>query len=231
MSPAFASVPAFVRAFRAAAGRVRARAARGALPLFAAAVLSTTTGTLGCSSVGGSAVRTGAVQFPAYEGPVAVYAMGQPPPGAIDLGVVEVHALQSEGTVDVLVPRFVQKVAEIGGDVAVIEGVRARFDLVGRPRLETFYYACGMGATCAGTRMYNTTEEQVMVSVFGHAYRAASSKAPLPASPPPASPAPPPLAPEPPDGTDDAPESVEPSSPSSASRATPRDPAAKDFAG
>jgi len=95
--------------------------------------------------------------------------MGQGPPGAVDLGVVEVHAAQQEGTVDTLLPQFVHRVAAIGGDVAVIEGIRARFEVAGRTHVETFYYACGMGATCAGTRVYTTNDEIMVVSMFGRA--------------------------------------------------------------
>jgi hypothetical protein len=127
-------------------------------------------GGAGCSSVGGSAIRTGPVQLPAYAGPVSVYATGQPPPGAVDLGVVEVHAAQQEGTVETLIPQFVRKVAEIGGDAAVVDGVRARFELVGRTHVETFYYTCGLGATCAGTRVYAANDELMLVSVFGRAF-------------------------------------------------------------
>jgi hypothetical protein len=124
----------------------------------------------GCSSVGGSAIRTGPVQLPAYTGPVAIYSAGQAPPGAVDLGVVEVHAAQQEGTVDTLMPQFVRKVAQIGGNVAVVDGVRARFELVGRTHVETFYYSCGLGATCAGTRVYAANDELMMVSIFGRAF-------------------------------------------------------------
>ncbi|HVH42982.1 MAG TPA: hypothetical protein VM925_11585 [Labilithrix sp.] len=154
---------------------------------------------LGCSSVGGSAIRTGPVQLPAYAGPVAIYAMGQPPPGAVDLGVVEVHAAQQEATVDTLLPQFVQKVAQIGGNVAVIEGTRARFELAGRTHVETFYYSCGLGSTCAGTRVYSTNEEVMVVSMFGRAMTTqlpGSSGPPLiPSEPPPAPEAPPPAGP------------------------------------
>jgi hypothetical protein len=124
----------------------------------------------GCSSVGGSAIRTGPVQMPEYSGPVAIYSTGQAPPGAVDLGVVEVHASQQEATVSTLVPQFVQKVAQIGGNVAVIDGVRARFELVGRSQVETFYYTCGGGAPCAGTRVYAANDELMIVSVFGRAF-------------------------------------------------------------
>ena len=124
----------------------------------------------GCTSVGGSAVRTGPVSLPAYAGPVAVYAAGQAPPGAVDLGVVEVHAAQQEATIDTLLPQFVQKVAQIGGNVAVVDGIRARFELIGRSHVETFYYTCNMGATCAGTRVYAANDEVMIVSVFGRAF-------------------------------------------------------------
>jgi hypothetical protein len=123
----------------------------------------------GCSSVGGSAIRTGSVQLPSYAGPVAIYPLGRPPPGAVDLGVVEVHALQQDATVDTLLPQFVRKVAGIGGNVAVIEGIRARFEVAGRSHIETFYYTCGFGITCAGTRVYSTTDELMIVSMFGRA--------------------------------------------------------------
>lgn len=151
-----------------------------------------------CSSVGGSAIRTGPVQLPSYAGPVAIYAMGEAPSGAVDLGVVEVHAAQQEATVDTLLPQFVRKVAQIGGNVAVIEGTRARFDLSGRSHVETFYYTCGFGATCAGTRVYSTNDEIMIVSMFGRAMstqvQGASGPPLIPSGPPPP---PPPAEPEP----------------------------------
>lgn len=147
---------------------------------------------VGCSSIGGSAVRTGPVQLPAYAGPVAIYALGQPPTGAVDLGVVEVHAAQQEATVDTLLPQFARKVAQIGGNAAVIEGIRARFEVAGRTHVETFYYTCGMGATCAGTRVYSTNDELMVVSMFG---RAMTTQLPGSSGPPLIPPGPPPEAP------------------------------------
>lgn len=171
--------------------------------------------TMGCSSIGGSAIRTGPVQLPAYAGPVAIYSTGQAPPGAVDLGVVEVHASQQEGTVDTLMPQFVRKAAQIGGNVAVVDGIRARFELVGRTHIETFYYTCGLGATCAGTRVYAANDEVMVVSVFGRAFstqvlqpgeqplipQTDPNEAPPPPTPP-AAPPPltPPLSPSPPEG-------------------------------
>ena len=124
----------------------------------------------GCSSIGGSAIRTGPVHLAPYTGPVAIQSTGQSPPGAVDLGVVEVHAAQQEATIDTLLPQFVKKVAEIGGNVAVVDGIRARFEVVGRTHIETFYYTCGLGATCAGTRVYAANDEVMVVSVFGRAF-------------------------------------------------------------
>lgn len=148
----------------------------------------------GCSSVGGSAIRTGPVQLPAYSGPVAIYPTGTPPAGAVDLGVVEVHAMQQEATVETLLPQFVAKVAQIGGNVAVIEGIRARFEMMGRTHVETFYYTCGAGFTCAGTRVYAANDELMTVSIFG---RAMTTNAPAPSGPPLIPPGPPPDPPPP----------------------------------
>ena len=157
-------------------------------------------GTAACSSVSGSAIRTGPVQLPAYTGPVSIYSTGQAPPGAVDLGVVEVHASQQEGTIDTLMPQFVRKAAEIGGNVAVVDGVRARFELVGRTHVETFYYTCGLGATCAGTRVYAANDEVMVVSVFGRAFSTqAVPPGEQPLIPPTETPiAPDPAAPQPP---------------------------------
>lgn len=176
---------------------------RGAAALVVAATAS-------CSSVGGSAIRTGPVQLPSYSGPVAIYASGQPPAGAVDLGVVEVHAVQEEGKVDVLLPQFVRKVAQIGGNVAVIDGVRARFEVIGRTQIETFYYTCGMGATCAGTRVYNANDELMVLSMFGRAF--STQAAPpgdrlIPVEPPPSDPQ---EAPEPAPAPSPAPEEAPP---------------------
>lgn len=148
-----------------------------------------------CSSLGGSAIRTGPVVLPAYSGAVSIYSTGQAPPGAVDLGVVEVHASQQEATIDTLVPQFVRKAAEIGGNVAVIDGIRARFELVGRTHVETFYYTCGLGATCAGTRVYAANDEVMLVSIFGRAF---STQAVPPGEQPLIPPTESPSAPEPP---------------------------------
>lgn len=161
----------------APAVRPRSKAPLAAAGTIALALLS------GCSSMGGSAIRTGPVKLPAYAGPVAVYPLSEPPAGGVDLGVVEVHASQQEATVDALLPQFVKRVAEIGGDAAVIEGVRARFAILPRTQVETFYYTCGLGATCAGTRVYAANDEVMTVTMFGHAYSTRQSQDLPPSAP------------------------------------------------
>jgi hypothetical protein len=153
-------------------------------PIVGAAALALLSG---CSTVRGSAVATGPRQ-PAYSGPVSIYATNAVPAGAVDLGVVEVSASQSESTVGTLLPVFVQKVAQIGGNIAKIDTVRARFELVTRTHLETYYYPCGTRVQCAGQRMYTTNDEIVVVSMLGHAYtdRVEAPAAPVVAPPPPA---------------------------------------------
>jgi hypothetical protein len=122
----------------------------------------------GCSSLGSSAVRTGALKLPPHAGPVAVFAAGQPQGGA-ELGVVEVHASQSEGRVEELLPLFVRKVAELGGNAAVIDSVGARFEIVEHAHVETYSYPCGF-YLCTGTHMYSANDEVMIVSMRGRAF-------------------------------------------------------------
>ena len=126
---------------------------------------------LGCSSVRGSAFRTGGAYAPPYNGPVAVYASGKIPVGARDLGVVEVHAAQSEASIENLFPVFIRKVAALGGDAAVVDGVTGRFEIVTQPYLESYYYPCGWRGSCMGTRMHAVNDEILYVSIYGHAFR------------------------------------------------------------
>ncbi len=122
----------------------------------------------GCSSVGSSAVRTGPLRLPAHAGAVALYAAGETIAGN-EIGIVEVHAAQSEATLETLVPLFVQKVAQIGGTAAVIDQVQARFQIVTTPHVETFTFSCGKGSLCTGTRVFAVNDEVIMVSITGRA--------------------------------------------------------------
>jgi hypothetical protein len=124
------------------------------------------------------------LRLPPHVGAVALYSAGEPVEGA-DLGVVEVHAAQNEATIDTLLPIFVQKVAQIGGNAAVVENVRAHFELVSHPHVETYTYSCGYGATCTGTRVYAANDEVMVVTIQGHAVRTGALPAPTPTPEPP----------------------------------------------
>jgi hypothetical protein len=123
----------------------------------------------GCTSVGSSAVRTGGVEMPPYAGPVAIYAAGVPREGA-ELGVVEVHATQQEAVVEELVPLFVKRVAGLGGNAAVIDSVRARFDIVAHPFVTTYSYPCGYHTVCLANQVSATNDEVMSVTIRGRAF-------------------------------------------------------------
>lgn len=152
--------------------------------LYYALILPVALALSACSSQGGSVVRTTAVA-PAYGGPVRVYASGNPPAGAVDLGLVEVHGEQQEGTVDELLPLFVRRVAELGGDVAVVDGVRARFELVPHVQIETSYVTCGRGRPCSTRTAYGSNDEVMIVSIVGRAMTTHPPTSPSPPPPPP----------------------------------------------
>jgi hypothetical protein len=122
----------------------------------------------GCSSVGSSAVRTGPHMLAPYAGPVWIFAARAPARGT-ELGVVEVHGADAEGSLETLVPLFVRRVAQLGGNAAVLDSVRAHFEIVARPYTDTFTYPCGWGAVCIGTRTYGVADELMIVTVQGRA--------------------------------------------------------------
>jgi hypothetical protein len=129
----------------------------------------------GCSTIRSSAVRTGATEMPPYAGPVAMFAASQPKNGA-ELGVVEVYAANSEAVIENLVPLFVKRVAQLGGNAAVIDTVRADFQIVSHPFIETYTYPCGFAVHCIGTRVYMANEEVMFVDVRGRAFSIPSAR-------------------------------------------------------
>lgn len=139
----------------------------------------------GCSSVRASGVATGPTRLPPRLGPVAVYAAGYPV-GGTDLGVVQVRASQSEATIDTLLPVFVRKVAQLGGNAAVIEKVEARFEVSTHNHVESYTYPCGF-YTCIGTRSYPVAGEVMTLVMQGRAVTVpASTPESTLATPPPA---------------------------------------------
>lgn len=144
---------------------------------FAAGLVALLTG---CSSVRASGVPTGAMRLPPRTGPVAVYAAGYPV-GGVDLGVVEARAAQGEANVETLLPVFVRKVAQLGGNAAVVERVEAQFDVTTHIHVESYTYPCGY-YTCVGTRSYPVTGEVVTLVMRGRAVSVGGGKAPPPES-------------------------------------------------
>lgn len=129
-------------------------------------------GSFGCSSVRSSAIRTGPLHLPSRSGAVGIYTTA-PPPQARDLGFVEVHAYGPEdGAIENLLPVFARRVAELGGNAAFIQDVRARFQIVNYMRPESYTYGCWPARWCVGTRMYPTASEVMVVSMTGRAMTA-----------------------------------------------------------
>jgi hypothetical protein len=123
----------------------------------------------GCNSVHATAVPTGALRAPPRSGPVAVYAANVPS-SATELGRVEVRAEGVDANIELLVPEFVDKVASLGGDAAVIDVVDARFDLVQSTTTESYLYPCAF-RSCVGTRMVPYTTEVLVLVMRGRAMR------------------------------------------------------------
>jgi hypothetical protein len=121
----------------------------------------------GCSSVRGTAIATGPLRLPAHVGAVSIYMVNRPA-ASTDLGIVEVHAFQTDATVEKLLPLFVQKVASLGGNAAVVDNVGADFRMVERLDAESYTYPCGF-YTCVGTRLYPVRYEVMVLSIHGHA--------------------------------------------------------------
>ena len=115
-----------------------------------------------------SAVRTGPLMLPARSGPVGIYT-ANPPPGGRDLGLVEVHGAGDDGSIENLLPEFARRVAELGGNAAYIQDVRAHFQVMTYVWARSYGYGCYRGRWCTGTSMSPTAEEVMIVSMSGHA--------------------------------------------------------------
>jgi hypothetical protein len=133
-------------------------------PVLALTLVLTALG-LGCSSVRSSAVRTGPERLPPRTGAVAIYASTLPPASAVELGIVEVHGSNTDGNIDSLLPLFVRRVAELGGNAAVIDLVDASFEVVPHAYPSAYF---GMHMTFA--RPNPATDEVMVVSIRGRAF-------------------------------------------------------------
>ena len=115
---------------------------------------------LGCSTVTGSGVATGAPG-----GPVAavwIRAVSLPGPGR-EVGLVEAKAHGE--LLHELVPEFARQVAALGGNCGLVDRVSSRFEL--ETHVETYAYGCGK-TTCLGTR--TVTREVETLTMLGRAF-------------------------------------------------------------
>ncbi len=120
----------------------------------------------GCSAVQGSAMPVGPVRYARHAGPVRLSTLGAPS-GAALVGTVEAQGM---GTVQELVPEFVSRVQEVGGDHGVIDRWEVRFVWQQRPHTQT--YNCGGGrAPIMCTRTYYIQEEVAVLHLEGRAFR------------------------------------------------------------
>ena len=140
---------------------------RPALQLFVASVFIGALG-LGCTSVGSSAVRTDGMPARPQVGAVRIYGITQPS-GTRVIGIVEVHAIQEEANIEVLIPTFTRRVAELGGTGGVIDNVLTGFEMRTEMRMQSYSYPCGYRHTCWGSRMVPYTYEVRFLTIQGRA--------------------------------------------------------------
>ncbi|WP_394821862.1 hypothetical protein [Pendulispora albinea] len=135
-------------------------------------VMALAVGGFGCSSVRSSAIRTGPLNLPARSGAVGIYTTTAPP-GGRDLGFVEVHAVGEEGIIENLLPVFAKRVADLGGNAALVERVDARFQIVNYWQAGFYSYNCWPSRyRCYGTAAYPASHEVMVVTMSGRALSA-----------------------------------------------------------
>lgn len=95
-----------------------------------------------------SAHVTGRTLPPSSE-PVEVGATSSPPPGAEELGIVEVHGRLAVATLEQLVAEFRGRVAKLGGDRGQVDALSTRYEWV----TEEYTYDCSTTETVVETHL------------------------------------------------------------------------------
>lgn len=99
-----------------------------------------------------------------YQGKVRVVALAEPV-DAVELGVVEAHGPRA---IDEIAAELATQVADLGGNVAKVDSVRTKFEMI--TRTESYTYSCGSkGQTCTGSRTVQS--EVATVSMVGRAFK------------------------------------------------------------
>jgi len=116
----------------------------------------------GCATVQGSAVAVDGTPETPSNGPVQLVMLGIPP-GARAVGIIQARG---HVAIDELAPEFVAQAASLGADIAKVDTISTKFEMVSQT--ESYSYACGK-STCSGSR---TVEREVATTqMLGRAFR------------------------------------------------------------
>jgi hypothetical protein len=115
-------------------------------------------------------VRSGGANIAPYSGPVSIHAMGEAPVGTYPIGGVDVSGTEDEASIEDLMPVFLEKVAQLGGNAAVIERVDTEFHTVVVPQIESYSFPCGYGRSCIRSRTYLAYHEVMTLHLRGRAF-------------------------------------------------------------
>lgn len=119
-------------------------------------------GCVGCSTVSGSAIGTSGASLAPNSGPVQLLTLSTPP-GAAEVGIIQARG---RAHVDELAPEFVAQAARLGAEIAKVDAVTTKFEMV--HMTESYSYKCGQ-SNCTGTR--SVMREVATTQMVGRAFR------------------------------------------------------------
>ena len=121
---------------------------------------------MGCLGVHSVAVPTTAMRHRPFRGPVTV-SLTRDPPGGAEVGVVEAS---SAAAIDAVIPEFIDRVAQLGGNYARIDRIVTRYEWVSQPVTQS--YQCGsLRFPTSCTRTFMQQQEVATLRATGRAFR------------------------------------------------------------
>lgn len=138
-------------------------------------VLALSAPAAGCNRVTSSAVATGRPAAP-WHGGVRLVALAPPDDVAQKVGVVQAVGHDVDDLPE-LAREFTAKAASIGGDIAVVDRIRTKFEMI--TTTESYQYSCGDSKsyrTCTGMR--TVTREHATTTMLGRAFRTRAASPP-----------------------------------------------------